>query len=143
MRTDASEAPVLGTVADMPRLDMAMAVRHVIIAMPSSTGDTIRKVLQLARSTGLETRTVPSLHERIVRGTSVSALRELRIEADCRHDRRTRLSRGCYPWSKWSPGALRSLLADNAMRRRVERESSPCRGTFLRQPGGTADDGGS
>jgi FlaA1/EpsC-like NDP-sugar epimerase len=74
------DLPVLGTIADMPRLALAMGVRHIIIAMPSATGDTIRQVLQLARSTGLETRTVPSLHDHIVRNTGMTALRELRIE---------------------------------------------------------------
>ena len=71
---------VLGTVADMPRLAMAMGVRHVIIAMPSASGSTLRNIMQLARSTGLDTRTVPSLHEQITGNTGIAALRELRIE---------------------------------------------------------------
>lgn len=71
---------VLGTVADMPRLAMAMGVRHVIIAMPSASGSTLRNIMQLARSTGLDTRTVPSLHEQITHSTGIAALRELRIE---------------------------------------------------------------
>jgi FlaA1/EpsC-like NDP-sugar epimerase len=74
------DLPVLGTVADMPRLATAMGVRHVIIAMPSASGSTIRQIMQLARSTGLDTRTVPSLHEQITHSTGVAALRELRIE---------------------------------------------------------------
>ena len=71
---------VLGTVADMPRLAMAMGVRHVIIAMPSASGRKLRNIMQLARSTGLDTRTVPSLHEQITGNTGIAALRELRIE---------------------------------------------------------------
>jgi len=71
---------VLGTVADMPRLALAMGVQHVIIAMPSASGSTLRQIMQLARSTGLDTRTVPSLHEQITHSTGIAALRELRIE---------------------------------------------------------------
>ena len=74
------DLPVLGTVADMPRLAIAMGVRHVIIAMPSASGSTLRNIMQLARSTGLDTRTVPSLHEQITHSTGIAALRELRIE---------------------------------------------------------------
>jgi FlaA1/EpsC-like NDP-sugar epimerase len=74
------DLPVLGTIADMPRLAMAMGVRHVIIAMPSASGSTLRQVMQLARSTGLDTCTVPSLHEQITHSTGIAALRELRIE---------------------------------------------------------------
>jgi len=74
------DLPVLGTIADMPRLATSLGVRHVIIAMPSAPGATLRNIMQLARATGLDTRIVPSLHEQITRNTGVAALRELRIE---------------------------------------------------------------
>ena len=74
------DLPVLGTIADMPRLARAIAVQHVIIAMPSASGSTLRNIMQLARSTGLDTRTVPSLHEQITHSTGIAALRDLRIE---------------------------------------------------------------
>ncbi|MDQ8161867.1 MAG: nucleoside-diphosphate sugar epimerase/dehydratase [Gemmatimonadota bacterium] len=74
------DLPVLGAATAMPRVALATGVRHVIIAMPSASGSAIRSVLQLARASGLETRTVPSLHEQITRGTAVAALRQVRIE---------------------------------------------------------------
>ena len=74
------DLPVVGNISELPQAAHALGVRHVIIAMPSAPGSVIRHVLQLARSAGLETRTVPSLHELITRTDVASRLREVRIE---------------------------------------------------------------
>ncbi len=74
------DLPVVGNISELPQAAHSLGVRHVIIAMPSAPGTVIRHILQLARSAGLEARTVPSLHEMITRTDVASQLREIRIE---------------------------------------------------------------
>ena len=74
------QLPVVGSISELPQAAHSLGVRHVIIAIPSAPGNVIRRVLQLARSAGLETRTVPSLHELITRSEVASQIREVRIE---------------------------------------------------------------
>ncbi len=74
------DLPVVGSIDELPQAAHSLGVRHVVIAMPSAPGSVIRRVVQLARSAGLETRTLPSLHELITRTDVASQLREVRIE---------------------------------------------------------------
>ena len=74
------DLPVVGSIDELPQAAHSLGVRHVVIAMPSAPGSVIRRVMQLARSAGLETRTLPSLHELITRTDVASQLREVRIE---------------------------------------------------------------
>ncbi len=71
---------VLGRTEDLASIALATGARCAIIAVPSASGDTVRRLMQLARAAGLETRTVPSLHEQITQAAAVSALRPVRIE---------------------------------------------------------------
>jgi FlaA1/EpsC-like NDP-sugar epimerase len=71
---------VLGRTEDLASIALATGARCAIIAVPSASGDTVRRLMQLARGAGLETRTVPSLHEQITQAAAVSALRPVRIE---------------------------------------------------------------
>ena len=71
---------VLGRTEDLAKIALSTGARCAIIAVPSASGDTVRRLMQLARGAGLETRTVPSLHEQITQAASVSALRPVRIE---------------------------------------------------------------
>jgi FlaA1/EpsC-like NDP-sugar epimerase len=72
--------PVLGTIADIPKVAAGYGVTHALIAMPSAPGSVIRTVVELARAAELETRTIPSLLELIEGAVGGSSLRELRIE---------------------------------------------------------------
>ena len=74
------DLPVVGNIDELPQAAHSLGVRHVVIAMPSAPGSVIRRVVQLARSAGLETRTLPSLHELITRTDVAAQLREVRIE---------------------------------------------------------------
>jgi len=74
------DLPVLGRIDELPQMANALGVRHVVIAMPSAPGTVIRYIVQLARSAGLEARTVPSLHEMMSRSDGAGQLREVRIE---------------------------------------------------------------
>jgi FlaA1/EpsC-like NDP-sugar epimerase len=72
--------PVLGAVSELPRIASAVAATDVVIAMPSASGRAIREVVRIARTAGLETRTVPGLYEILSGEKRVSALRQIEIQ---------------------------------------------------------------
>ncbi|HTK47526.1 MAG TPA: nucleoside-diphosphate sugar epimerase/dehydratase [Gemmatimonadaceae bacterium] len=72
--------PVLGSVSELPRIAGAVAATDVVIAMPSASGRAIREVVRVARTAGLETRTVPGLYEILSGEKRVSALRQIEIQ---------------------------------------------------------------
>lgn len=59
---------------------------EVIIAMPSSSGAAIRRLMQLAASAGLATRTIPGMFEILSGRVSVNSLRPVQIEDLLRRD---------------------------------------------------------
>jgi FlaA1/EpsC-like NDP-sugar epimerase len=79
-RLSIGDLRVLGRTSDLASVALSTGARCAIIAVPSASGDTVRRLMQLARAAGLETRTVPSLHEQITQAAAVSALRPVRIE---------------------------------------------------------------
>ena len=72
--------PVLGTLADIPRLAKSHRIGEVVIAMPSAPGPVIRAVVQAAGEAHIRTRTMPGLHDLISGRLQVSALRQVEIE---------------------------------------------------------------
>jgi FlaA1/EpsC-like NDP-sugar epimerase len=72
--------PVLGGIADLPRIVEQQRVAKVIIAMPTAPGSKIREVVDASRAAGVRVRTMPGLFELISGRKSVSALRDVRIE---------------------------------------------------------------
>jgi FlaA1/EpsC-like NDP-sugar epimerase len=72
--------PVLGARQDIPAVARRYDIRTVIIAMPSSSGRTIRDVVDICRQAGLETKTMPGLPDLIDGSVSVSKLRNVEIE---------------------------------------------------------------
>ena len=79
-RMTVEDLRVLGTTTDATKVALLTGAKFAVIAVPSASGDTIRRLLQVARSAGLETRTVPSLPEQIARGTDGTPVRPVRIE---------------------------------------------------------------
>jgi len=78
--------PVLGGLSDLPRLAAARHVRKAIIAMPAAPGSVIRKVRELCRQAGLETKTVPGIFDILSGKVRVSHLRDVEIEDLLRRD---------------------------------------------------------
>ncbi len=72
--------PVVGTLADLPRLVQELAADEVLIAMPSAPGAVIRRVLNLARSTPAQVRTLPGYYELVGGRVTVQRAREVRLE---------------------------------------------------------------
>ncbi|MEP7294584.1 MAG: nucleoside-diphosphate sugar epimerase/dehydratase [Burkholderiales bacterium] len=55
--------PVLGTLADVARLDIRAEATHIIVALPGATAAQRRKAIELAATTELPVLTVPSVSE--------------------------------------------------------------------------------
>ncbi|MDA1095491.1 MAG: nucleoside-diphosphate sugar epimerase/dehydratase, partial [Acidobacteria bacterium] len=72
--------PVVGTIDDLASAAARVGADEVVIAMPSASGTTIRRVVAQARAAGLGVRTTPSALEILNGRLGVSALRPVRIE---------------------------------------------------------------
>jgi FlaA1/EpsC-like NDP-sugar epimerase len=78
--------PVLGALADIPRIIASHRVREMIIAMPRARGNVVRNLVRMAQTAGVHTRTVPGLFEILSDRVSVSALRKVEIQDLLRRD---------------------------------------------------------
>jgi len=72
--------PVLGRIADLPRLVEKHAVDEVLIAAPSATGEQMQRFIQICQEAGVRSRTVPSLRDIISGQVSIHQFREVRLE---------------------------------------------------------------
>ncbi len=77
---------ILGPVEKLIDYRERCRADEVIVAMPSATGATIRRVMQLAEAAGLRTRTIPGMFELLSGRVAVSALRPIQIEDLLRRD---------------------------------------------------------
>jgi FlaA1/EpsC-like NDP-sugar epimerase len=71
---------VLGTLDELGDIARVTGARRLLIAIPSASGDTVRKAVLDATALGLETRTVPSLDELVSGRVGAAAIREVRVE---------------------------------------------------------------
>lgn len=78
--------PVLGSLADLPRIIAAYHIRQMIIAMPRARGSLVRELLRVANAAGVHARTVPGLFEIISERVSISELRRVEIQDLLRRD---------------------------------------------------------
>src|SRR5262249_44919225 len=72
--------PVIGTPERILECKAKLRIEGIIIAMPSAPARRIRQALELARTAGLECKTVPSLGQLATGMVNVSNLRPIRIE---------------------------------------------------------------
>lgn len=72
--------PVLGTVYDIPALVAKHWIDEIIIAMPSESGSTIRRVVEKARSTSASYRIIPGIYDLLSGKVSISQLRNVDVE---------------------------------------------------------------
>lgn len=71
--------PVVGTLDDLPRVIRRRRIHEVIIAIPTASGDVVRKVAGYCQETGVTFRTMPGVYELIGGKVSVNRLREVNI----------------------------------------------------------------
>ena len=72
--------PVLGSVEQLPEILARQPVDQVLIAVPSATGEQMRRFVEICNRAKVAFRTVPTLREIIAGEVKVSQLREVRLE---------------------------------------------------------------
>ncbi len=71
---------VVGGRERLPQLIQEKNLARVIIAMPTAPGREVRKIVDICRNAGIETQTIPGLHELINGSVSMNHLRNVQIE---------------------------------------------------------------
>lgn len=78
--------PVAGNRDSIPKLVRSLHIRKVIIAMPTAPGWVIREVVDLCQEIGVQTLTLPGIHEILNGQVSVGRVRDVQIEDLLRRD---------------------------------------------------------
>ncbi len=78
--------PVLGTLGELETLVRVHDVEEVLIAIPSASGDTVRRVVTAARNAGVQSRTLPPLYDLVSGRIEMSQIREVDLEDLLRRD---------------------------------------------------------
>jgi FlaA1/EpsC-like NDP-sugar epimerase len=72
--------PVVGDRYKIPEVVRSLHIRRVIIAMPAVPGRVIREILDICRSSGVPTSTLPGLNEILTNRIRVGSVRDIQIE---------------------------------------------------------------
>jgi FlaA1/EpsC-like NDP-sugar epimerase len=71
---------VLGPLDELADVARVTGAHRLLIAIPSASGDVVRRAVQEATDLGLETRTVPALDELVSGRLGAAAIREVQVE---------------------------------------------------------------
>lgn len=71
--------PVLGVHGDLPEVIRQFRVDEVIIAIPNAPGTVLRRVLEMCKTAGIPTKTVPGVNELIEGRVSLKEVRDVEI----------------------------------------------------------------
>ncbi len=71
---------VMGAIDELPEIARVTGARRVLIAIPSASGDVVRRAVDDATALGLETRTVPALDDLVSGRLDAAAIREVRVD---------------------------------------------------------------
>jgi FlaA1/EpsC-like NDP-sugar epimerase len=71
---------VLGTLNELAEIARVTGAHRLLIAIPSASGDIVRRAVEDATTLGLETRTVPALDELVSGRLGAAAIREVQVE---------------------------------------------------------------
>jgi FlaA1/EpsC-like NDP-sugar epimerase len=72
--------PVAGSIADMQKAVRKYNVDEILIAMPSESGEVIRRVVDHARNTNKKYRIIPSIYDLISGKVSINQIRNVDVE---------------------------------------------------------------
>lgn len=72
--------PVVGDRISIPGAIKTHYIGKVIIAMPSVTGQVIRNIVDICQKTGIQTSTLPGIHEILNGKVRLESIRDVRIE---------------------------------------------------------------
>lgn len=73
------DVEVLGTIDGLPGLCRSWRVAEVLIAVPTATGEQIRRIIQACRSAKVQFKTLPSVEELIENGVALSKIRRVQV----------------------------------------------------------------
>ncbi|MBE9223919.1 polysaccharide biosynthesis protein [Phormidium sp. LEGE 05292] len=71
---------VVGDRSQIPQIVHSLHIHRVIIAIPSASGDVIRKIVDICQSNKILTSTLPAIHEIIYSRANAGNVREVQIE---------------------------------------------------------------
>ncbi len=71
--------PVLGPLDALPELIGRLAVRHVIIAMPSAPGTVLRRAVKLCQGAGVKVLTLPGMRDMLDGRVTLDRLRQVEL----------------------------------------------------------------
>ncbi|MEA5579042.1 nucleoside-diphosphate sugar epimerase/dehydratase [Anabaena sp. UHCC 0451] len=72
--------PVMGNRYQIPELVESLKINKIVIAIPSVSGEVIRKIVHICKTTGIKTSTLPGIHEIINDCVRLNSIRDVRIE---------------------------------------------------------------
>jgi FlaA1/EpsC-like NDP-sugar epimerase len=72
--------PVIGDRHTIPDIVKSLQIQKVIIAMPMVAGTVIREIVDICKATGIQTSTLPGIHEILNGRVRVDSIRDVRIE---------------------------------------------------------------
>jgi FlaA1/EpsC-like NDP-sugar epimerase len=72
--------PVFGRIEDLPAVAHREGAQEVLIAVPSATGDFVRRVIDLARDAQLRHRIIPGVFEILSGDVSINQIRDVNLE---------------------------------------------------------------
>ena len=72
--------PIVGRISELPAVAARDAVKEILIAIPSATGNQMREFVEICRSANVRSKTVPSLREILDGQVTANEFRELRLE---------------------------------------------------------------
>ncbi|HIK03585.1 MAG TPA: polysaccharide biosynthesis protein [Trichormus sp. M33_DOE_039] len=71
---------VVGDRHTIPHIVQSLQIQKVIIAMPTVAGKVIREIVDICKATGIQTSTLPGMHEILNGRVRVDSIRDVRIE---------------------------------------------------------------
>ena len=77
---------VLGRLDELPEIARVTGARRLLIAIPTASGEVVRRAVEDATRLGLETRTVPALEELVSGRLNATAIREVEVTDLLRRD---------------------------------------------------------
>lgn len=72
--------PVVGDRYQIPDVVKSLQIQKIIIAMPTVAGQVIREIVDICKVTGIQTNTLPGIHEILNGRVRLDSIRDVRIE---------------------------------------------------------------
>jgi len=69
--------PILGTTDDIQKIVAKRNIQEILIAIPSARGETIRKIVEKCRASGVSFKILPGLGDLLDENVSISQIREI------------------------------------------------------------------